>query len=823
MAQDPICGMQVDERTAISAQKDGQSYYFCCEGCRRKFLDPTAAGSAGGCCHGPTLVTLEGGLLAGGHPRAATDDGRSYRYICPMCPGVGSDEPAACPVCGMALELAAPVLMPGAVKYTCPMHPQVEQDHPGSCPLCGMALEASSVATDEDDPELRSMQRHLRWATLFNVPLLLIAMGPMLGLPIDSWLGGPAVTLPLQALLCAGVVLGAGWPILQRAWQSVRSGHGNMFTLIGLGTLTAFLYSGLVVLAPDWVPAAFREHGHVAVYFEAAASIITLVLLGQVLELRARKRTGNALRELVSLAPPTARRVADGQSTQVPLGDVRVGDLLEVLPGDRVPVDGEVIEGESHVDESMLTGESEPAHKQAGDSVVAGTVNQTGAFRMRARHVGQETLLAQIVQLVAQAQRSRAPIQRLADRVAGWFVPVVVAAALLTFVCWAVWGPADSKFAHALVHAVSVLIIACPCALGLATPMSIVVGLGRGAKEGILVRDAAILETVERVNTLVVDKTGTLTEGHPTLAATQLLRHDMTETEALHWAASLEQSSEHPLGHALLKAARERGLKLSAVTQFVATPGAGVRGTVAGRAIAVGKWTFVASAIKDTTTPPPDPADSATGAAARSVIYLAMEGVPSAAFFIEDRIRPSAASALASLRRLGVDIQMMTGDNARVAGRVAHQLGIEHYRSEVSPRDKHDHVQKLKTAGRVVAMAGDGINDAPALAVADVGMAMGTGTDIAMQSAGVTLLRGNLDGIAKAIRLSHLTMRNIRQNLFFAFAYNALGIPLAAGILVPLLGDSWRLNPMLAALAMSLSSVSVIANALRLQRANLRS
>ncbi len=770
MAIDPICGMTVDERTAISAERDGQTHYFCSEHCRRKFLAGAPPQP-----HGPALVELA--PLATRHSPLATS------------------------------------------LYTCPMHPEIEQDHPGTCPKCGMALEPKTItAGEEDDTEMHDMTRRFWVAATLALPLLLLAMLPMFGVSVDRWIP-MTVARWLQLALATPVVLWAGWPILVRGVQSLVTRNLNMFTLIAIGVAAAYLYSTWATLLPGTIPEAFMEHGHVAVYFEAAAVIVALVLLGQVLELRARRRTSTAIRDLLSLAPPTARVLRNGQETVLPLDQVHVGDTLKVVPGDRVPVDGEIVSGRSSVDESMLTGEPIPVVKQPGDTVIGGTVNQTGAFEMRAARIGSDTMLAQIVQMVADAQRSRAPIQRVADAVAGWFVPAVVLVAVLTFIAWAIGSPAEPRLAYALVNAIAVLIIACPCALGLATPMSIMVGVGRGAKEGVLIKDAEVLETMEKVDTLVVDKTGTLTEGRPRL--TECVPFEsFTDDELLPLAASIEQNSEHPLGRAIVAAARERGLALAEVIDFDSITGGGVRGTVDGRRVIVGNADLLreqgianADALNDRATQLQHEGNT--------VMFVAVDGQLAGIVAVADPIKASTPEAIAKLHRLGLRMLMLTGDNERTARTVADKLGIDEFVAGVKPADKQRRVAELRAAGHIVAMAGDGINDAPALAAADVGIAMGTGTDVAIQSAGVTLVKGDLRGIVRAVELSRKTMRNIRQNLFFALVYNALGVPLAAGVLVPLLGMRALLNPMIAAAAMSFSSVSVISNALRLRTSRL--
>jgi len=803
MAIDPICGMQVDEAKGLSTERDGKTFFFCSPFCREKFLrgEIPSKPSHHHMAAEPAVVSI-----------ALPSKNKAAKYVCPMCPGVESDSPGPCPKCGMALEPT--VVSPPATRtiYTCPMHPEIEQDHPGACPKCGMALEPKSIsASEEDDPELQSMTLRFWIGLALGLPVLLLAMLPMIG--IDFGLSMVASRW-LQLALATPVVLWAGWPFFERGWRSVVTWNLNMFTLIAIGVGAAYVYSVIAMLFPDLIPEAFKEHGHVAVYFEAAVMIVVLVLLGQVLELRARKLTSGAIRELLSLAPPTARLVRDGQERDVPLDEVRTGDLLRVLPGAKVPVDGTVTTGRSTVDEAMITGEPLAVAKQEGDTVIGGTVNQTGSFVMRADRVGSETMLAQIVQLVSEAQRSRAPIQKLADRVAGWFVPVVMLVAAIAFVAWAMFSPWEPRMAYALVTAVSVLIIACPCALGLATPMSIMVGVGRGAREGILIKNAEVLETLENVNTLVVDKTGTLTEGRPKLTELRPAS-GFTDNDLLQLAASLEQQSEHPLARAVVEAAKERGIALVDARDFDSVTGGGVLGIVEGRKVVIGKPELLreqgASDVDALVS------EGATlQEQGRTVVFVSVDGRAAGLLAIADPIKATTADAVRELHALGLRIVMLTGDNERTARAVAKQLGIDEVEAGVSPQQKHERIGKLKTTGHKVAMAGDGINDAPALAAADVGIAMGTGTDVAIESAGVTLVKGDLRGIVKAIKLSRLTMRNIRQNLFFAFIYNMLGVPIAAGILVPL-GIHLLLNPMLAAAAMSFSSLSVVANALRLR------
>ncbi len=759
MAKDPICGMVVDEVSGLRAERDGRTFYFCSEHCRRKFLaqEPSSGG-----------------------PR----------------PTPPAKEP------------------PATGTYYCPMHPEVTQNKPGSCPKCGMDLEPLGVeaAEEEVDPELRAMTRRLWVAVALGLPVLLLAMLPMAGVPVDRWIGH-APALWLQFALATPVVLWAGWPFFQRAGRSLATGNLNMFTLIALGTGAAYLYSVIALLLPGLVPATFREGGHVEVYFEAAAVITALVLLGQVLERRAHRRTASALRELLALAPPTARVVEGGQEREVLLEQVREGDILRVVPGDKIPVDGEVTDGKSSADESMITGEPIPVEKAPGDEVIGGTVNQTGSFLMQARRVGRDTVLSQIVQMVGEAQRSRAPIQRVADVVASYFVPAVVLVAVLTFVAWAWFGPKDRALASALVNAVAVLIIACPCALGLATPMSIMVGVGRGAREGIRIRDAATLERLEKVDTLVIDKTGTLTEGRPRLTEIEPAG-GMSQSEMLRLAASVEQHSEHPLGRAIVEGARERSVDLLPVERFDSVTGGGVRGEVAGRSVLVGKRPFLEENRVENLSALDERARELQGQGS-TVMFVAASQRLVGLLAVSDTMKPSTPEAVRTLHGLGLRLIMVTGDSPQTARTVAETLGIDRFEAGVNPRDKRERVRALRAEGRVVAMAGDGINDAPALAEADVGIAMGTGTDVAMGAAGVTLVKGDLRGIAKAVQLSRGVMRNVRQNLFFAFVYNVLGVPIAAGVLYPLFGV--LLSPMIAAAAMSASSLSVVGNALRLR------
>ena len=751
------------------------------------------------------------------HHDAAAIPPATAKYFCPMCPGVQSDEPGDCPKCGMALE-RNPAWKPGTrTLYTCPMHPEIEQDHPGECPKCGMALEPKTITAaagpEEDDTEFRDMRRRFWIGAALTLPVFIVAMAHL----VPAWRHAEWAVGDLsrwsQFLLSTPVVLWAGWPFFVRGWRSILNRSLNMFTLIALGVGAAYFFSAAAMVFPGAFPAGSGHGGKPGLYFEAAAVIIVLVLLGQVLEMRARQHTSGAIRALLGLAPKTARRVTPAGDEEIPLDAVQPGDRLRVRPGEKVPVDGEVVEGRTAVDESMLTGEPLPVEKTAGTRVSGGTVNTTGGIVMRAERVGSETMLAQIVNLVAQAQRSRAPIQALADKVAAWFVPAVLGVAALTFVAWMLWGP-EPRLAYAITNAVAVLIIACPCALGLATPMSVMVGIGRGAQMGVLIRDAEAIEKLAQLDTLAVDKTGTLTEGKPRLA--ELLPvNGFTEAELLRLAASLEQGSEHPLAHAIVVAARDRGIPLETAQEFQSTTAGGVRGTVAGRRVFVGKPAFlrdngVAGVAALETLAAPHEARGATA------IFIALDDRAAGVLTVADPVKRTTPEALAELNSLGVKVIMVTGDNPRTAESVARQLGIADYQAGVTPQDKHEKVKSLKAAGRSVGMAGDGINDAPALAAADVGVAMGTGTDIAMESASVTLVKGDLRGLVRAIRLGRAMRRNIRQNLLFAFLYNALGIPIAAGVLYPLFGV--LLSPVIAGVAMSLSSVSVVGNALRLRR-----
>ena len=800
--KDPVCGMDVDPDTAkYKNDYQGKTYHFCSAGCLAKFQAKPE--------HYARTQVAGGAAQAAAVPKAQV-------YVCPMCPEVRESKPVACPSCGMALEAENP-LPATRIEYTCPMHPEVVRPGPGSCPICGMALEPRTVtAAEPDNPELRHMTRRLWISAVLTLPLLAVAMADMLpGMPVQHLL--PSGWLPwLELILASPVVLWGGWPFFQRGWASVVNRSTNMFTLIAMGTGVAYAYSLVATIAPQLFPPSFREmSGTVPVYFEAAAAITTLVLLGQVLELRARSRTGAAIRALLDLSPKTARVLRDGREEDIPLDQVRVGERLRVRPGEKVPVDGAMLEGNSSVDESMITGESMPVNKAPGDRVIGATVNGTGSFIMRAERVGSETLLAQIVQLVSQAQRSRAPIQRLADRVAGWFVPAVIGIAILTFIAGSLLGPAP-RLAHALVNAVAVLIIACPCALGLATPMAIMVGTGRGAHAGVLIQNAEALEILEKVDTLVIDKTGTLTEGKPSVESV-VGANGLTDTDVVRLTASVEQGSEHPLGAAIVAAAQANGIALATAREFQSVTGRGVRGKVDGKLVLAGNEGFLAESKVDIHNLLPQAQEMRRNG--QSVVSVAIDGRAAGLIGIADPLKPTTPQALRALKAEGMRIVMLTGDNRAIAETVARQLGIDNFEAEVLPEKKSEIIKRLQKEGRVVAMAGDGINDAPALAQADVGIAMGTGTDVAMESGGVTLVKGDLAGIVRARKLGGATMRNIRQNLFFAFVYNSVGVPVAAGVLYPFFGI--LLSPILAAAAMSFSSVSVIANSLRLRKVDL--
>jgi Cu+-exporting ATPase len=795
--------MTVDpDRAAAKVEHSGKTYYFCAPGCAKRFqqapekyLQPAKnmAALSG-------LVNLPGTSQPSADAAAgATKGAKQEKRETPIAPPASDKRPAG--------ETSA--------RYTCPMHPEIVKNGPGFCPICGMALEPMDVLADvEADPEYDSMRLRFWASAALSVPLLVLAMfGEALGLHL-----APDILHWIELALATPVVIWGGWPFFQRFWVSLVNRSPNMFTLIGLGTGAAYLDSVVATVFPQAFPASFRDmHGAVPVYFEAAAIITTLVLLGQVLELRARQRTAGAIRSLLNLAPAQAHRITpDGREQDVPLSEVQHGDRLRVRPGERVPVDGIIREGASAVDESMVTGEPMPVEKSVGDRVIGGTLNASGSFVMEAERVGSETMLAQIVKLVSEAQRSRAPMQRLADKVAAYFVPAVIATSVLAFLGWVLFGP-EPRFAHALVAAVSVLIIACPCALGLATPMSIMVAVGRGAQAGVLIRNAEALEALAKVDTLVVDKTGTLTEGKPRVAHVNVFAGSGLSSDALlSIAASLERLSEHPLARAIVSAAEEKHVPLSTASEFRALSGRGVEGFVAGRRVVAGTAKFL-SELGIEIPREQHGADPQQYSSATTPVYVAADGRVVGVIFLSDRVKPSAPEAVRALRRDGIRFVMVTGDRRAVAEMVARELGIEEVEAEAQPPQKAEAVKRLREQGRVVAMAGDGINDAPALAAADVGIAMGTGTDVAIANAGITLVKGDLRGIVRARRLSRATTKNIRQNLAFAFLYNTLGIPIAAGVFYPIFG--WLLSPMIASAAMSFSSVSVIVNALRLRTA----
>src|SRR5580704_6586174 len=852
MERDPVCGMNVDpERAKAKVEHGGKIYYFCSASCAKRFegapeqflsaaMPSTAHGIQIAAAAKPATASLP--ILASAprvkdpvcgmmvDPQKAAGKvehaGKTYYFCSPRCQERFEKEPerflAAPGTAGMEhAHAAAPPATAQDIRYTCPMHPEIVQIGPGSCPICGMALEPMDiVAGEQADPEYDSMRKRLWVGAALSLPLLVLSMaGDALGLHF-----APGLQNGIELLLASPVVLWGGWPFFERFWASLVNRSPNMFTLIGLGTGAAYLYSLAATLFPQLFPDSFRGmRGEVSVYFEAAAVITTLVLVGQVLELRARQRTSGAIRELLHLAPQTAHVVANGSDHDVPLDQVKPGDLLRVRPGERVPVDGTVREGASAVDESMVTGEPLPVEKQPGDNVTGGTLNSSGSFVMVAERVGSETLLARIVKLVSEAQRSRAPMQRLADQVAGYFVPGVVAAAILAFLGWALFGP-EPRFAHALLAAVSVLIIACPCALGLATPMSIMVAVGRGAGAGVLVRNAEALETLARVDTLVLDKTGTLTEGKPQLAT--IIVHEgsgLSEEGLLQLAASVERSSEHPLARATVEAASEKRIELTEPSEFRASPGDGVEASLSGDHVLIGTPKFllehgVTSSV-DSSAKRIYTALGVDGRSATSMVCVAVNGKLAGVLVFTDFLKETTPEAIKALRAEGLRLVMLTGDRRESAATIAKQLGLTEIEAEVRPEQKAAVIERLKKEGRIVAMAGDGINDAPALAAADVGIAMGTGTDIAMENAGITLVKGDLRGIVRARRLSRATVSNIKQNLTFAFVYNLLGIPIAAGVFFPFF--HWLLSPMIASAAMSFSSVSVISNALRLRAAKL--
>lgn len=802
--KDPVCGMTVTPQSEHHFQHAGEDYFFCSGGCKTKFsqdpakyLHPESA-SCSSC--DVDEVAVKGPV----------------QYICPMCPDVKEDKPGACPSCGMALEPAGIPAIQTRTEYTCPMHPEIVQDGPGNCPKCGMALEPRTVTIEEKNEELIDMSRRFWVSLVFSLPVFVLAMTADLA---HGWLPESLSMQTVQwieFILATPVVLWGGWPFFERGWKSVVTWNLNMFTLIGLGVAVAWCYSTVALLFPGSFPPAMQlEGGLVAVYFEASAVIVTLVLLGQVMELRARSKTSLAIKMLLGLAPSTARIVEGEHEKDIPLEHVKVGDILRVRPGEKIPVDGVVTHGHSSVDESMVTGESMPVNKNEGDLLIGATVNGTGSLLMRAEKVGSDTVLSQIVQMVSEAQRSRAPIQQVADTVAGYFVPAVVLVALLAFIAWFIWGP-EPRLVYAIVNAVAVLIIACPCALGLATPMSIMVGTGRGARLGVLIKNAEALETLEKVDVVVVDKTGTLTEGKPQVVSVQTV-NNVSENELLMMAASLERSSEHPLAEAIVRGAEKRQLNLKQVDQFTSYTGQGVSGAVDGKNVALGNIKLMQQFSIDVDALL-EQAD-AMRQQGQTVMFVAISDRVAGFIGVADPIKSTTAAAINSLHTEGIKVVMLTGDNRVTADSVARQLHIDQVEAEVSPDQKAEVVKQLQGMGHIVAMAGDGINDAPALAQAQVGIAMGTGTDVAIESAGVTLLKGDLEGIARARRLSRAVMRNIRQNLFFAFFYNSLGVPVAAGVLYPVFGI--LLSPMIAAAAMSFSSVSVISNSLRLARKKL--
>ena len=813
IAVDPVCGMTVNPDTAAgSFEYQGQTYYFCSTHCLNKFREDPAR------FLNKAKETMPSQPVGIRQEPSTNATPVVQTYTCPMHPEVRQDKPGSCPKCGMALEPLTVNAPKQKTEYTCPMHPQIVRDAPGNCPICGMALEPRTVSLDDNEnPELVEMTRRFWVGVVLTVPLLLITMSDFVpGNPLER-IVSMRVLGWIQFVLATPVVVWGGWPFFVRGWQSIVNRSLNMFTLIGLGVSVSYLFSVIAMFFPEIFPPSFRDAaGAVPVYFEAAAVITTLVLLGQMLELRARSQTGAAIKALLGLAPKTARRIReDGSDEDVPLDQVEAGNRLRVRPGEKVPVDGVVIEGSSAIDESMITGEPIPVAKRAEDRVVGATVNGTGSFVMRAERVGSETLLAQIVQMVAEAQRSRAPIQKLADIVSGYFVPGVVAIAVITFIVWSIWGP-DPRMAHGLVNAVAVLIIACPCALGLATPMSIMVATGKAAQSGVLFKNAEAIEIMRKVDTLVVDKTGTLTEGKPKLVSV-VVTESIDEQSLLRLAASLEKGSEHPLAAAIVAGAQERGTKLTDAAGFDSLTGKGVTGEVDGHIVSLGNRAL----LEDLKIDAGELATKAESLRAdgQTVMFVTVDGKAAGLIGVADPIKETTPEAIRQLHEEGIRIVMLTGDSRTTAEAVARKLNIDEVVAEVLPNQKVDVVKKFQAEGRFVAMAGDGINDAPALAQAQVGIAMGTGTDVAMKSAGVTLVKGDLRGIVRARVLSRLTMGNIKQNLFFAFIYNSLGVPIAAGALYPFFGI--LLSPMIAAAAMSFSSVSVIGNALRLRRVKL--
>ena len=797
--KDPVCGMDVTENSEHHSHYRHKDYYFCSEYCLLKFKEDPA------------------NFLKEAPAEDSIEAVKSGIYTCPMHPEIQQQGPGSCSKCGMALESETITLAPTKTQYTCPMHPEIVQDHPGSCPKCGMALEPMTVTLEEKNEELEDMSRRFRYSLL---PAFIVFVLAMVADLLPQWLpeSFPMKTVQwIEFILATPVVLWGGWPFFVRAWQSVKTWNLNMFTLIGMGVSVAWGYSVIALLFPDIFPPAMQHaDGTVPVYFEAAAVITVLVLMGQVLELKARSSTNAAIKALLELAPKTVRRInADGQEEDIPLEHVQTGDILRVRPGEKIPIDGSVTEGSSNVDESMITGESIPVSKQKGDGVIGATVNGTGSLLVIAEKVGADTLLSQIVKMVSEAQRSRAPIQKLADLVAGYFVPAVVAVASITFIVWWLFGPTPA-LAYAVINAVAVLIIACPCALGLATPMSIMVGTGKGASAGVLIKNAESLEILEKVDTLVVDKTGTLTEGKPRLSGIYP-QQNHNEDDLLQAIASLEQASEHPLAEAIVAAAKDKGLAIEKVGNFESLTGRGVTGTINNRLVAIGNQKLCEELGVDVGSLPEQANQLREDG--QTVMFIVIDKLAAGLISVADPIKETTSKAIDALHKEGLTIVMLTGDNQKTAEAVARKLGIDRVEADVLPDQKAEVVKQLQAAGHIVAMAGDGINDAPALAQAHVGIAMGTGTDVAMESAGVTLIKGDLQGIVRARHLSRAVMKNIRQNLFFAFIYNSLGVPIAAGILYPVFG--LLLSPMIAALAMSFSSVSVIGNALRLRNITL--
>lgn len=809
--KDPVCNMNVDENSHFSVEHQDDKYYFCSKSCLDKFTSNPDQ----------YLSNIQNEHSCCNH-KASDEPNKQHAqdldYTCPMHPEVIKKGPGDCPKCGMALEPANPILSSEKVEYTCPMHPEIVQDEPGSCPICGMALESRTITTEEDNTELNIMTKRFWVSAVISIPLLFIAMGGLIP-AIHIWLqsiASPQMLTIVELILATPVVLWGGWPFFVRGWQSVLNKSPNMFTLIGLGTGVAYVYSFIAAVFPDIFPDAFKdESGKIGLYFEAAAVIITLVLLGQVLELKARSQTGAAIKALLGLAPKEARKVnEDGTEEDVSIDKIEIGMTLRVRPGEKVPIDGIVVDGSSSIDESMITGEPIPVEKKAGDKVIGATINNTGSILIKAEKIGADTLLSQIVQMVADAQRSKAPIQKLADQVSAYFVPAVIGIAILSFIIWSIYGP-DPKLAYALINAVAVLIIACPCALGLATPMSIMVATGRGASMGVLFKNAEAIETLRKVDLLVVDKTGTLTVGKPTLMHVHS-EDPWSEDDILKYASSIERGSEHPLAEAIVKGAEDKNIDFIKTTNFDSITGKGVRGEVDGKVVALGNKSLFES-LNVSLGKLINIADDLrkTG---QTVMYISIDNVPAGLIGVADPIKDSTPLAIKQLHEENIKVVMLTGDNEATAQVVADTLNIDEVIAEVLPHQKAEAVKHFQEKGFFVAMAGDGINDAPALAQAEVGIAMGTGTDVAMESAGVTLIKGDIRGIVRARKLSRLTLKNIKQNLFLAFIYNSLGVPIAAGILYPVFGI--LLSPIIAAAAMSLSSVSVIGNALRLKRIN---